>query len=122
MDSAAKPQVTKHTLPPRLAYADGVVYASQGRLYALDASDGRIVRDYDLHSSLDFSVVAGVIYADATAKDANGEYTFSYQATNAACGALRWRAFTSTDRYVAMSVRVGPLRLGGTVGDDDQPA
>ncbi|MGH2485912.1 MAG: hypothetical protein ACRDHE_07870 [Ktedonobacterales bacterium] len=76
MDSAAKSLVTKHALPPRLALADGVVYASQRKLYALDATTG----------------------------------------------ALRWRAFTSTDLYVAMSARVTPLNRRAAGGDDDQPA
>lgn len=93
MDRASsQPHVTRHTLPPRLAYAAGVVYASQGKLYALDATDGHGIRDYDLHSYLALTVVDDVIYTGTTTKDASGEYAYSYQATSAATGAPIWNA------------------------------
>lgn len=110
MAPTAKSHVTKHTLPPRLAHADGVVYASQGRLYTLDANDGRVVREYEIRcSQLALSVVEGVIYTGVTAKVANGEYAFAYQATSAASGALLWSSPVQGRPYYA------PLVIGDTV-------
>lgn len=85
-------QVARHTLPPRVAYADGVVYASQGRLFALSAEDGRMVTEYDIHSHQAVAVVEGVIYAGVTTKNECGDLFSAYQATDAATGACVWTA------------------------------
>lgn len=83
-------QVARTILPPWLTYADGVIYASQGRLFAIEAASGRTLREYDMCSHQAVMVSEGTIYAGVTTKNSDGDYVFAYQAVGVETGYCRW--------------------------------
>ena len=57
--------ITHSTLPTSVTFVDGVVYAGLGKIYALDAGTGTLVREYPVRSALgNHSIAGGVLYVN----------------------------------------------------------
>jgi outer membrane protein assembly factor BamB len=80
--------IPKHILPPGLTVSGSTVYASQGSIYAMEASSGALRRNYQIQGVANSrpTVVGDVIYINLNYMD---DHTI--QALRAADGAPVWR-------------------------------
>src|SRR5215470_6183937 len=57
--------LTRSVLPASVTLVDGVVYAGLGKIYALDAGTGTLLREYPVHSPHGNHTIAGdVLYVN----------------------------------------------------------
>src|SRR5271165_2035210 len=64
-DRSKKMPITRSVLPASVTVMDGVVYAGLGKIYALDAETGTLVREYPVRSVLGSHTIAGgVLYVN----------------------------------------------------------
>lgn len=76
---------TSTVLPPRVVLSQSTVYASQGSIYALDASDGSVRQSYPTGGLAYPTVVDDILYLNVIAHP-----DYLVQALNVSDGSLRW--------------------------------
>lgn len=93
--------ISRHILPPGLTVPRSTVYASQGSIYAIEASSGALRRDYQIQGVANGSptVVGEVIYINLNDMDdhavqalrvVDGAPVWKYESSRTASGQSSW--------------------------------